>query len=183
MIHGLKLEKDMNTKEAVSKFIQEKLKGRDGTLLQVMPNDIDNAHPVPSRKDPGDGPPSIIVHFFVWDTRDAVIGARRNCPSRRSQSKECQTSQAPSGLKKLILACHGKAVSLGNTVAHPIPRSMTFMIYNTTVPCVYALGWIWVCMISALLIFYTWFSALVRKYFVCIAVLGSVYNFSHGLHQ
>ena len=79
-----------NCKETVSKFLTDNLNTSTDSELIIQPEDIDAAHPLPSRRQPtadattggSTKPPPIIVRFFSREKRDAVISRRRLLKTR-----------------------------------------------------------------------------------------------------
>jgi hypothetical protein len=93
-IHGLKLQRGVNCKQAVCNFINDNLKNKNKQPLGVNPFDLDAAHPLPlsqKKEDPtttlakqqNDRPkperlPVIIVRFYCRDLRDAASNQEDN---------------------------------------------------------------------------------------------------------
>lgn len=96
-IRGLQIPKGADCREKVVNFINDNVKTTDGQSLRITANDIDAAHPLPSRPKKTAAetipkaadeatartaaqtdPDVVIVRFHERDTRDAIIRARRS---------------------------------------------------------------------------------------------------------
>lgn len=94
-IQGLELPSHKDCKQAVAEFISNKLTERNGTAIKITRDDLDAAHPLPTRPrtppassdattadatdatTPTKTTPAIIVRFHQRELRDKVIRARR----------------------------------------------------------------------------------------------------------
>ncbi|ELT93519.1 hypothetical protein CAPTEDRAFT_194122 [Capitella teleta] len=78
-INGMKVVRGeghaVDYKQQVSNFVSHTLRDKGGVPISLNPEDIDAAHPLPS-KNPNDIP-TIIVRFHAREKRDKVIAARR----------------------------------------------------------------------------------------------------------
>ncbi|ELT89823.1 hypothetical protein CAPTEDRAFT_188214 [Capitella teleta] len=78
-INGMKVVRGeghaVDYKQQVSNFVSHNLRDKGGVPISLNPEDIDAAHPLPT-KNPGDIP-TINVRFHAREQRDKVIAARR----------------------------------------------------------------------------------------------------------
>ena len=81
-IHGLTLPEGADCKAAVCNFVRNNLRDPDDQPIDLTPEDIDAAHPLPMKTD-ATRTPSLIVRFFARDTRDKVIRARRQLKNKK----------------------------------------------------------------------------------------------------
>jgi hypothetical protein len=152
-IHGLKLQRGVNCKQAVCNFINDNLKNKNKQPLGVNPFDLDAAHPLPlhqKKEDPtttlakqqNDRPkperlPVIIVRFHCRDLRDAVIKSRRQLKDTGISITEDLTTKNAALLYKLQHSEHfqsawsweGKIFARHKTSA-PDSRPVKFDIFD-----------------------------------------------------
>ena len=98
-IKGLKVGRNSDCKTEVVAFINNRLKLKDhtGALFHVSRQDIDAAHPLPSRQPSEESAlqplPTIIVRFHARDVRDAVLKSRRQLKGTNITITEDLTSK------------------------------------------------------------------------------------------
>jgi hypothetical protein len=124
-IHGLKLKSGENCKQAVCKFISNRLSDEHHRPLRIQHYDLDAAHPLPLRPreeeeteekqradQPSDGRrpkpriPTIIVRFHCRDMRDAVIRARKQLKNSGITITEDLTTKNALLLRRLQTSEH-----------------------------------------------------------------------------
>ncbi|ELU18585.1 hypothetical protein CAPTEDRAFT_186043 [Capitella teleta] len=102
-INGMKVVRGeghaVDYKQQVSNFVSHTLRDKGGVPISLNPEDIDAAHPLPSKK-PNDIP-TIIVRFHAREKRDKVIAARRQLKGKKITINEDLTSKNFKLLKEL----------------------------------------------------------------------------------
>ncbi|ELT90800.1 hypothetical protein CAPTEDRAFT_185365 [Capitella teleta] len=102
-INGMKVVRGeghaVDYKQQVSNFVSHTLHDKGGVPISLNPEDIDAAHPLPS-KNPNDIP-TIIVRFHAREKRNKVIAARRQLKGKKITINEDLTSKNFKLLKEL----------------------------------------------------------------------------------